>query len=406
MSVSLLQRVIDRPVTCSYCHKVVRQSKMEEHVSYLCKKARMVRNSVVQAVKPAHKARTAPVAINRRPVAQARAVEHSPLKAERKTVATPRLPSSPALSTPTAGSELLYTRDQVKLITEAYQHIFGTISPELRAYWDLDRKRAWGCLTSDFSKATFEQHQEASRRAIEIERTILEPVQRGEALREVTRQTGVGLSLGVCPWADHGLFQSYAKNQDKRKLTIILGHDWYPIVPPRAVKPHPVDVSLRRDMGLRGLKKYISVGAVPAAIIDNDELLLFLNFKPDFRPPNTPVKGHFEPYDRCAEGFMALLEAVSREFKVQVISWGADVWQMLAQRVMRQRNPPGVCTRVRDNANFGRPLELQVGRTTIPYLPLAHPCDPRNFNAYHAAHAHEGFIRMGLGGSGRVAATR
>jgi len=404
MSAPTLQRVIDRPVTCSYCHKVVRESKLAEHVGYLCKKARLVRDSVGKPAKPANKARLAPTAVKRKPVAQASTVQRSPLDAERKVVATPRRPSSLTLSIPKVESEPLYTRDQVKLITEAYQHIFGTISPELRAYWDLDRKRAWGCLTSDFYRATYEQHQEASRRAIEIEKTILEPVQRGEALREVTRQTGVGLSLGVCPWTDHGLFQSYAKNKDKRRLTIILGHDWYPIVPPRALKPHPVDVPLRPGMGLRGLKKYISVGAVPAAIIDNDELLLFLNFKPDFRPPNTPVKGPFEPYDRCAEGFVALLNAVSREFKVQVISWGADVWSMLAQRVMRRSNPPGVCIRVRDSANFGRPLELQVGRTTVPYLPLAHPCDPRNFDAHHAAHAHEGFLRMGLGGSGRVAA--
>lgn len=404
MSAPTLQRVIDRSVACSYCHKVVRESKLADHVGYLCKKAGLVRDSAVQSAKLARKARPAPIAVKREAAVHVSPVQRSPLDAERNAVATPRRPSSRILSIPKVESESLYTRDDVKLMTEAYQHIFGTISSELRAYWDLDRKRAWACLTSDFHRATYEQHQEASRRAIEIEKTIFDPVQRGMALREVTRQTGVGLSLGVCPWTDHGLFQTYAKNKDKRQLTIILGHDWYPIVPPRALKPHPVDVSLRRDMGLRGLKKYISVGAVPAAIIDNNELLLFLNFKPDFRPPNTPVKGPFEPYDRCAEGFIALLNAVSREFKLQVISWGADVWSMLAQRVMGRSNPPGVCIRVRDSANFGRPLELQVGRTTVPYLPLAHPCDPRNFDAHHAAHAHEGFLRMGLGGSGRVAA--
>jgi hypothetical protein len=80
-------------------------------------------------------------------------------------------------------------------------------------------------LATDFEIATFEQYNEASRRSIEIEATMPYPVQRGMALREVTRLTGVGLSLGVCPWTDHGLFQTYERNKHKGRLTIILAHD-------------------------------------------------------------------------------------------------------------------------------------------------------------------------------------
>ncbi len=295
-----------------------------------------------------------------------------------------------------------YTRHQVEQITNAYRHIFGPIETELREYWDFDRKRDWGCLTTDFQNATFEQFEEASKLAIQIERSIHDPVERGLALRNVTRKTGVGLSLGVSPWTDHGLFQTFEQNKHKRRLTIVLGHDWYPIVPQRAKNPHPVDVPLSRYAGLRGLVKYINVGAVPAAIMDGSELLLFLNFKPDFRPPNTPVKGPFEPYNRCSEGFNALVEAVSREFKVQVISWGADVWRLLSKQVMEKNNSLGVCVRARMPEYFGRPLELHCGKSAIPYLPLAHPCDRRNFDEHHAAHAHEGFLKMGLGGRGKV----
>jgi len=297
---------------------------------------------------------------------------------------------------------VFYTRDEVKQITDAYQQIFGPIGTELRDYWDLNRKRDWGCLTTDFHNASFDQYEEASARAIEIETTVSDPVQRGLALRDITRKTGVGLSLGVCPWTDHGLFQTYGQNRHQQRLTVILGHDWYPIVPRRAKKPYPVDVPLSRDAGLRGLTKYINVGAVPAAIMDKSEVLLFLNFKPDFRPPNEPVKGPFEPYDRCSEGFNALVEAASREFKVQVISWGANVWQLLSKQVTDLRKPLGVCVHARTNEGFGRPLELHCGQHTVPYLPLAHPCDRRNFNEHHAAHAHEGFLKMGLWGRGSV----
>lgn len=299
-----------------------------------------------------------------------------------------------------------YSRDDVNLIREAYQHIFGTVGAELRQYWDLDRRREWGCLTSDFHQSTFEQYEAASRLALEVEEAEHDPVQRGAALRDVTRTTGVGLSIGVCPWTDHGLFQTYRRNRHKGRLTIVVGHDWYPIVPQRAARPHPVDVPLWRYAGLRGLTKYIQVGAVPTAIMDNDELLLFVNFKPDFRPPNVPVKGPFDPYDRCAEGFSALVAAASREFQVRVISWGADVWKLLARQVDGMRKPLGVCVHARAEQNFGRPLDLMCGATAVPYLPLAHPCDRRNFDDHHAAHAHEGFLRMGLGGSSTRASRR
>jgi hypothetical protein len=301
-----------------------------------------------------------------------------------------------------SNQRIFYTSDQVKLITDAYRHVFGPIGGDLREYWDLDRKREWGCLTSDFQVATFDQYAEASKLAIQVEATVFDPVQRGHALREVTRQTKVGLSLGPCPWTDHGLFQTYEQNKRKGRLTIILGHDWYPIVPARAKTPHPVDVPLSRYAGLRGLTKYINVGAVPASIMDKSEMLIFLNFKPDFRPPNSPTVGPFEPYARCSEGFNALVDAVSRNFKVQIISWGANVWELLRKQVAGLQKPLGICVHARSPEGFGRPLELICGHRTIPYLPLAHPCDRRNFNEQHAAHAKEGFLKMGLGGTGKV----
>ena len=300
-----------------------------------------------------------------------------------------------------------YTRDQVKQITGAYQHIFGSITPELRSYWDLDRNREWGCLTTDFQNATFEQYQEASRRTLEIEANLnrlarehadqarMEAARKeaGRALRNVTQQTGVGLSLGVCPWTDHGLFETYERNQHKKRLTIILGHDWYPIVPN---KQHPVDVPLSRgDGGLHRAVKYIQVEAVPKSIIEKSELLLFLNLKPDFRPPIARVTGAFNPYPRCVEGFSALVEAVSRNFKVQVISWGAPVWELLREKVDSTPVHLGVSENAKKQS--GSLQELKCGKTSVPYLPLVHPCWAPNFKeARHFSHVLEGYRQMGL----------
>lgn len=76
-----------------------------------------------------------------------------------------------------------FTRDDVKGITDAYKDIFGNIGPELREYWDLNRKREWGCLTTDFQSATFEQFEEATRRAEKIEARERESWRRSNAER-------------------------------------------------------------------------------------------------------------------------------------------------------------------------------------------------------------------------------
>jgi hypothetical protein len=414
MTLEAPARVIDRPVACSFCYRTVRTSQLAEHVSQRCGKSRAMRRLgrvTAVATPPATKQKKKKKKNKHKGLAQAAPAKTSPGSIPaRQTLRLDALRLASARAVPAARLALLpqhqaqkgfYTPDEFKLIGEAYRHIFGSIGPELRAYWDLDRKRPWGCLTTDFERATYGQHEEATRRALEIEQTVLEPLLRGRALRNVTRQTGVGLSLGVCPWTDQGLLQTYARNQHKRRLTIILRHDWYPIVPEREHKMHSVDAPLRRGGGLHDLKAYINRGAVPATIMDKSELLLFLNFHPDFRPPNIPVEGPFNPHNRSAEGFGALLQAVTREFKVQVISWSGPVWKALSERFMGQRKPDGVCVRVRNPANYGRPLELHIGRKAIPYLPLAHPCKQYNFDSHHAAHAHEAFLKMGLGGRGR-----
>jgi hypothetical protein len=87
-----------------------------------------------------------------------------------------------------------------------------------------------------------------------------------------------------------------------------------------------------------------------------------IHLKPDFRPPDTPATGPFDPYAHCVDGFNAIVEAVSARFRVNVISWGNPVWQLLARQSLEIRRPLGVCVRIRLQDAFGRPLELPCGK--------------------------------------------
>jgi hypothetical protein len=293
-----------------------------------------------------------------------------------------------------------YSESETNRLLAAYRHVFGPITSELRSYWDLDRKREWGCLTTDYEKASYAQLLKASKEAVYVERNITHTDARGKALRAITQSLGVGLSIGVCPWTDHGLHLTYDENHAGQRATIILGHDWYPIVPARAKTMHPVDVPLRRGLGLHGVKKYINIGAVPRAIYDRRELLLFMNLKPDFRAPGAKSVGPFNPPGLDSlRGFEAVVRGLMRNRDVRVISYGSPAWEVLRDRVDGLKKRQGILAHAISPDFKGTPLNLRLGGFTIKYLPLAHPCDRRNFNPEHAAHAARGFDGLGLGGA-------
>lgn len=100
-----------------------------------------------------------------------------------------------------------YSESETNKLLAAYRHLFGPITSELRTYWDLDRKRDWGCLTTDYEKASYERLLEASKRAVHVERTIAETQARGTALYDITRDLRVGLSVAA---ASSGVYEMFA----------------------------------------------------------------------------------------------------------------------------------------------------------------------------------------------------
>ncbi|MFG6414077.1 hypothetical protein ACG02S_09230 [Roseateles sp. DC23W] len=302
----------------------------------------------------------------------------------------------------TKDEKTFYSTDQVQALLTAYRDLFPVITPELRAYWDLDRIRPWCSLPSDFHRANFSNYESLTKRALEIERTIFDPVKRGEALQQASVDAGVGLCIGLNPYADAALHQTYEANRHKGRITVMVMHDWYPIVPlPRGKKFHPVDAPLRRQGGILEVGKYERKGAFPLAVREGRELMLFLNFKPDYRPPGNYSSGHFaKSYDRLEEGFMATLESLCDRFPcVNLISYGVPSWEALSGRVPEMSAPLGILAHAKSNEWMGKVMDLPVGRSVVRYLPLAHPDRRINFCPEHSRHAHLGFEAMGLDGA-------
>lgn len=295
----------------------------------------------------------------------------------------------------------IYTRNEAEELQAAYQYIFPELTPGIREYWDLDRKRAWCSLPSDFHRARFDDYEKVTHRVLEIERTITDEVQKGQALHQVTLDLGVGLSIGPGPWSDISLHETFARNVRKNRATVLVMSDCYPIVPKRSKKPHPVEAPLLRYVGISSYRKYKDHGGVPKAVVDMSELVIFLNYVPDFRPPLAPTTGPFKaPYSRNRDGFMEVLNAIARRFpEINLITYGVPSWKALRIDVLDLPNPLGILAHAKSDRGRGKLLELPIGQAQIRYLPLAHPSDTRNFNQEHAEHAHLGFKAMGLGGA-------
>ena len=124
----------------------------------------------------------------------------------------------------------IYNASQVARIQLAYCGLFPEVTAGLSDYWGLSRQRPWSCVTSNFHTSTYEQYLALHSKVQYIDDQPLGTREKGEALREASRQLGVGYSIGLCPWTDHLLGEAYS--DDKDRATVLLGHDWYPIVNP------------------------------------------------------------------------------------------------------------------------------------------------------------------------------
>lgn len=283
--------------------------------------------------------------------------------------------------------EKLYTQHQVDTILNAYRSLFPTIDGPLAAYMDTNRTREWSYLTTNFHGARYEQFHDLHCRTRQIDEMGLGAQQKANALRAASVDCGVGFSIGFCPWTDDLLYRTYSPEKDH--LTILVGHDWYPIVPPGRVRS---DSPLFCGDTFHDVPRYHP--AAPPAVLDNTTVALFLNLYPDYRRPNANKTGSLKAFEQCMPGLDAVIASVSRQFKtIQLVSWGADQWAALSKRVTRNGKSLGLMDQARRAP--GKILSFASNGIEVPYLPLAHPSFATNFrNAAHLEHVRLGFAAL------------
>jgi hypothetical protein len=290
-------------------------------------------------------------------------------------------------------NEEIYTPERVARIQRAYQSIFPTITPELADYWGLARRRPWSCLTTNFHEVTFANLEHLHQQAREIDKMGLPFEAKGRALRDASLATGAGYSIGISPWTDNLLERTYA--DDKDSVVILLGHDWYPIVP----DDRPSGTPLMATDSLHAVERYWP--GAPEAVLEGRTVGLFVNLYPDYRPPGDPKCGSLSKYGysyaQCLAGLDAMVTQVKKRFgQVQLVSWGSNVWTALTPRVHTARSGILLSQHVREAS--GSVLAIELGGQRIPYLPLMHPGHWGNFGrAYHLRHVKAGYSSMQLG---------
>jgi hypothetical protein len=300
-----------------------------------------------------------------------------------------------------------YEADDAQKIIDAYREIFPSITPDLAKYWGLDRSRPWSWLASDFHAAAVADYQAFSEAVAVLDHQArTRPMPADDLARRmiaICKEHGLGFSIGPCPWTDHALHRTYGKSPD-RQLVVLVGHDWYPIVPKRVREPHPLSWPMRQD-GLHRMagtspRAELYYCAVSQALLSgNCGTLLFLDIYPDYRAPEENAVGPVQAgYEGCLEGFEALLAATRPHYRpedVTIVSWGSMPWELLKQRTDVRR--PGSIMAITEQL-AGSTLELKTRQAVYRYLPLAHPSEARNFQIdFHLEHVRTAFERMGWG---------
>jgi hypothetical protein len=265
-------------------------------------------------------------------------------------------------------NEDIYTPQRVARILHAHQSIFPKITPELADYWGSTRQRAWSCLTTNFHEASFAKLASLHEKAREIDRMGLDFDAKGRALREAALTLGVGYSIGISPRTDNLLERTYSNDKDSG--VILLGHDWYAIVPDE----RPAGTPLMATDSLHGVERYWP--GAPESVLEGHTVGLFVNLYPDYRPPGDPKCGSLRKYgysySQCLSGLDAMVAEVKKRFnQVRLVSWGSNVWSALLPRVRGARS--GILLSEHVRTAPGNILDIELGGQKLAYLPLMHP---------------------------------
>lgn len=239
---------------------------------------------------------------------------------------------------------------------------------------DLSRTRDWSYLTSDFRTLTFEKIQDFDRQIDALNLSSKSVAEIGNSLASLSRSAKVGYSMGLCPWTDAMLLETFSSKT--RRLLIIMGQDWYPIV--------KCDFDLNTSKGYAAKSPLVRQSprdeypfAFPQTLTTPpDRAIVFMNLYPDFRPPGMDCTGNIGA-DKFVAAFKACCREFSRNYTIDaVMTWGDPVWQALRKEVAISagKPPEGIMT-----SALSGPFNLVFEGLSIPYHPFSHPSYPCNF---------------------------
>lgn len=265
-----------------------------------------------------------------------------------------------------------YTITDTQRILDAYMALLPDHSL-ISDYLDIgpQRRREWSCLTTNFYDVSVNAIEQFDRA---IRMTDVNGLQRndlGQYFRQLSIEHNVGYSMGISPWTDYLLNTSY--KPDLKKVVIILGHDWYPIVPKNlriwdSVYPPLRKCPITGDYDL----------AIPASIKNGEFILFFMNLYPDFRAPfadKTGSLGNANFYQPFVEGFEAICNAIATNYEiVALIVWGSDAWNALRLKIDVEWQQRGFLESISfQHRNYRNAIPIFLGERIDKAFPLPHP---------------------------------
>lgn len=266
-----------------------------------------------------------------------------------------------------------YTSSEVQQLLNAYRTVIPTLNPIILDYLDLGtlRQRKWSCLTTNFHAATLDKIRLFDEAVRQEDIAKISVQQLGQHLRKLSYDFGVGYSLGICPWTDYLLHKTF--RADLNKVVIILGHDWYPIVPTNLNVWDSVYPPLRKCPVTGNYDL-----AIPASIKNGEFILFFMNLYPDFREPfaeKTGPLGSIDFYKPFVAGFESVCDTIAENYKIEaLLIWGKDVWESLKFKTDKAWHKRGFTDVIRyQHKNFDDGIPINLGKNIYKSFLLPHP---------------------------------
>jgi len=278
-----------------------------------------------------------------------------------------------------------YSFEDASRLLSLYRRLFPQESKHwgsLGTYWDFPRSRQWSRLTTDFHTVSMEEicSFDAARRAWS---PTGEAQEKGKSLSDLASAHGCGYSLGISPWTDSALHATVTP--DTKSMVMLVGHDWYPIVPKRGpveARP-PLDIFPLLDSTDPQWSGYADGIPSAEAFRRAGVGLLFLNLVPDFRPPGMTAEKAFPfspgfGYPECLSGLLAALNSTQAVFPLLgLITWGSPAWELLRGLLGKQAAHMGVSEAARFGGRAGFVLNFQAHPWRVH--PFPHPTPSKRY---------------------------